>query len=239
MSYWWVLVLPFGASLLAAILPTRERNSESLLAGAAATGCAVLLASAFPAIARGEVITERIAWLPHLGIDLVLRLDGFAWMFGMLVSVIGALVVLYARYYLSAEDPAARFYSLLLAFMGSMIGLVLSGNLVQMVVFWELTSLFSFLLIGYWHHRKDARRGARMAFVVTATGGLALLAGVLVLGQIAGRYDLQEGVAAGGPRAAGPDPARGGRGTLTAAAPADEDVGRRSGASGAYCPFEL
>ena len=197
MSYWWVLVLPFGASLLAAILPTRERNSESLLAGAAATGCAVLLASAFPAIASGEVITERIAWLPHLGIDLVLRLDGFAWMFGMLVSVIGALVVLYARYYLSAQDPAARFYSLLLAFMGSMMGLVLSGNLVQMVVFWELTSLFSFLLIGYWHHRKDARRGARMAFVVTATGGLALLAGVLILGRIAGSYELQEVLAAG------------------------------------------
>lgn len=197
MSYWWVLVLPFGASLLAALLPTSGRNSESLLAGTAATACALLLATAFPAIADGEVITERIAWLPHLGIDLVLRLDGFAWLFGMLVSVIGALVVLYARYYLSAQDPAARFYSLLLAFMGSMLGVVLSGNLVQLVVFWELTSLFSFLLIGYWHHRKDARRGARMAFVVTATGGLALLAGVLILGHIVGSYELQEVLAAG------------------------------------------
>jgi multicomponent K+:H+ antiporter subunit A len=103
----------------------------------------------------------------------VVRIDGFAWMFGMLVSVIGALVVLYARYYLSPDDPAARFYSLLLGFMGAMLGVVLSGNLVQLVVFWELTSLFSFLLIGYWHHRKDARRGARMAFMVTAAGGLA------------------------------------------------------------------
>jgi multicomponent K+:H+ antiporter subunit A len=197
MSYWWVLVLPFAASLLAALLPTRQRNRESLLAGAAALACALLLATAFPRVAGGEVVTERIAWLPRLGIELVLRIDGFAWMFGMLVSVIGALVVLYARYYLSAADPAARFYSLLLAFMGSMLGLVLSGNLVQLVVFWELTSLFSFLLIGYWHHRKDARRGARMAFVVTATGGLALLAGVLVLGHIVGSYELQDVLAAG------------------------------------------
>ncbi len=115
----------------------------------------------------------------------------------MLVTVIGALVVVYARYYLSADDPAARFYSLLLGFMGSMLGVVLSGNLVQLVVFWELTSLFSFLLIGYWHHRKEARRGARMAFTVTATGGLALLAGVLLIGHIVGSYELDEVLAAG------------------------------------------
>ena len=91
------------------------------------------------------------------------------------------------------SDPAARFYSLLLGFMGAMLGVVVSGNLVQLVVFWELTSLFSFLLIGYWYHRKDARRGARMAFTVTAAGGLALLAGVLLLGHIVGSYELDAG----------------------------------------------
>jgi multicomponent K+:H+ antiporter subunit A len=197
MSYWWVLFLPFVASLLAAVLPTRGRNLESLLAGATALGCALLLATAWPRVAGGEVIAERIAWMPSLGIDLVLRIDGYAWMFGMLVTVIGALVVLYARYYLSADDPAARFYALLLGFMGAMLGVVLSGNLVQLVVFWELTSLFSFLLIGYWHHRKDARRGARMAFVVTATGGLSLLAGVLLLGHIVGSYELETVLRAG------------------------------------------
>ena len=81
--------------------------------------------------------------------------------------------MLYARYYLSPDDPVPRFFALFLAFMGAMLGVVLSGNLVQLVVFWELTSLFSFLLIGYWHHRQDARRGARMALTVTAAGGLA------------------------------------------------------------------
>src|SRR5690606_34245990 len=106
-------------------------------------------------------------------------------------------VIVYARYYLSPDDPAARFYSLLLGFMGAMLGVVLSGNLVQLVVFWELTSVFSFLLIGYWTHRKDARRGARMAFTVTATGGLALLAGVLILGHIVGSLELDAVLAAG------------------------------------------
>lgn len=102
------------------------------------------------------------------------RLDGFAWLFCMLVLGIGSLVVLYARYYMSASDPVPRFFSFFLAFMGAMMGVVLSGNLIQMVLFWELTSLFSFLLIGYWHHRRDARRGARMALTVTGAGGLCL-----------------------------------------------------------------
>src|SRR5690606_32784843 len=100
--------------------------------------------------------------------NLIFRMDGFAWLFTLLVSSIGFLVVLYARYYMSPEDPVPRFFSFLLAFMGAMLGVVLSGNLIQLVLFWELTSLTSFMLIGYWHHRADARRGARMAFTVTA-----------------------------------------------------------------------
>src|SRR5690606_35537531 len=88
------------------------------------------------------------------------------------------------------QDPVPRFFSFLLAFMGAMLGIVLSGNLIQLVFFWELTSQFSFLLIGYWQHRADARDGARMALTITATGGLALFAGALVLGHIVGSYEL-------------------------------------------------
>ena len=110
--------------------------------------------------------------MPSLGLNFVLRMDGFAWLFAGLVTGIGALVVLYARYYMSPEDPVPRFFAFLLAFMGSMTGMVLSGNLVQLVFFWELTSLFSFLLIGYWHQTPAARDGARMALTVTAAGGL-------------------------------------------------------------------
>src|SRR3546814_3623840 len=86
-------------------------------------------------------------------------MDGFAWMFTVLVTAIGLLVVLYSRYYMSPADPVTRFFAFLLGFMGSMLGIVLSGNLIQLVFFWELTSLFSFLLIGYWHHTLKARDG--------------------------------------------------------------------------------
>jgi len=197
MSLLLLVLLPFIGSAVAALLPTNARNLESLWAALVALAVAVPLALMFPAVAAGEVLSERLPWLPSLGIHIVVRLDGFAWMFAMLVSGMGLLVIVYARYYLSPDDPAARFYSLLLGFMGSMLGIVVSGNLVQLVLFWELTSVFSFLLIGYWTHRKDARRGARMAFTVTATGGLALLAGVLLLGHIVGSYELDAVLAAG------------------------------------------
>ena len=124
-------------------------------------------------------------------------MDGYAWMFALLITVIGTLVVVYARYYMSPADPVPRFFSFLLAFMGAMLGIVLSGNLIQLVVFWELTSFTSFMLIAYWYHRADARRGARMALTVTAAGGRCLLAGVLLLGEVAGSYSLDQVLAAG------------------------------------------
>ncbi len=192
-----LVILPFLGSLIAAVLPANARNAESSLAGFVALVCAVQAAMYFPDIAAGLVIREEIRWIPSLGLNFVLRMDGFAWLFSLLVLGIGALVVLYARYYMSPADPVPRFFSFLLAFMGAMSGVVLSGNLIQIVLFWELTSLFSFLLIGYWHHRRDARNGARMALTVTGAGGLALLAGMLLLGRIAGSYDLDAVLAAG------------------------------------------
>ncbi|MDB5730985.1 MAG: cation:proton antiporter [Variovorax sp.] len=192
-----LVVLPFIASVLAAMLPANARNRESTLAGLVALGCAVQAAWLFPQVTNGNVLRQRIGWLPSLGLDLVFRMDGFAWLFSMLVLGIGALVVLYARYYMSASDPVPRFFAFFLAFMGSMMGVVLSGNLIQLALFWELTSLFSFLLIGYWHHRRDARRGARMALTVTGAGGLCLLAGVLLIGRIAGSYELDVVLASG------------------------------------------
>ncbi|OJW90683.1 MAG: monovalent cation/H+ antiporter subunit A [Alicycliphilus sp. 69-12] len=185
-----LIALPFIASLLAALLPANARNTESTLAGLVALACTVQVALCFPDVANGGVLHQEVAWLPSLGMNLVIRMDGFAWMFSMLVFGIGSLVVLYARYYMSPADPVPRFFSFFLAFMGAMAGVVLSGNIIQLVFFWDLTSLFSFLLIGYWHHREDARRGARMALTVTGTGGLCLLAGMLVVGHIVGSYDM-------------------------------------------------
>ena len=192
-----IVVVPFLGSILAAMLPTNARNAEAWLAGSVAfigLLCTVMLR---PVLDAGRVVRRPIEWIPSLGLDFGLRMDGYSWMFAVMICGIGLLVVIYARYYMSPEDPVPRFFSFLLAFMGSMLGLVLSGNLVQLVFFWEMTSLFSFLLIGYWHHNPAARDGARMSLTVTATGGLALLAGVLLLGHIVGSYDLDAVLAAG------------------------------------------
>ena len=151
----------------------------------------------FPQVADGGVLAYRIEWIPQLGLNLTLRLDGLAWLFSVLITLIGLLVVLYARYYMSPQDPVARFYALLLAFMGAMLGLVLSGNIIQLAVFWELTSLVSFLLIGYWYHRGAARDGARMALIVTGMGGLALFVAMLLIGHIVGSYELDDVLASG------------------------------------------
>ena len=191
------LALPFVGSVLAACLPTNARNAEAWLAGAVALVEVVLVSLLYPSVTGGGIARAELEWIPLAGLNFVVRMDGFAWLFALLVAGVGLLVVLYARYYLSAEDPVPRFFSFLLAFMGSMLGVVLSGNLIQIVFFWELTSLFSFLLIGYWHQDAGARDGARVALVVTASGGLCLFGGVLVLGHIVGSFDLDRVLASG------------------------------------------
>ncbi|WP_120008811.1 monovalent cation/H+ antiporter subunit A [Teichococcus vastitatis] len=191
------ILLPFLGSVVAAMLPNNARHLESWLAGGVALLSLAMVWLCYVSIAGGAVPRFEIPWVPELGLNLVLRMDGFASVFAVMVAGIGFLVVLYARYYMSQEDPIPRFFAFLLAFMGSMMGLVLSGNLIQLVFFWELTSLFSFLLIGYWQHSAAARDGARMALTVTAAGGLALLAGMLLLGHIVGSYDLDRVLASG------------------------------------------
>jgi multicomponent K+:H+ antiporter subunit A len=192
-----IVALPFIGSLIAVCLRQDARNGAAFLAGTVALCATVLTAFQYPAVHRGGVLRMGFEWLPTLGLDFTLRMDGFTWLFAMLVTGIGFLVALYARYYMSPADPVPRFFAFLLAFMGAMLGIVLSGNLIQLVFFWELTSLFSFLLIGYWHHNATARDGARMALTVTATGGLCLLIGVLLIGHIVGSYDLDHVLASG------------------------------------------
>ncbi|KAA0594354.1 multicomponent K+:H+ antiporter subunit A [Azospirillum lipoferum] len=192
------IALPFAGAAAAGLLPTHARNAAAYLAGGVTLIGLAMVWAAYPTVSAGGVLRLSATWMPSLGLDFSLRMDGFAWLFAGLVFGVGALVVVYARYYMAAEDPVPRFFAFLLAFMGSMTGVVLSGNLIQLAFFWELTSLFSFLLIGYWHHAAAARDGARMALTVTATGGLCLFAGVLILGHIVGSYDLDAVLAAGG-----------------------------------------
>ncbi len=185
-----LIAIPFVASVLAAALPTDSRNPSTWIAGLATLSCTIITLMLYPAVGRGEVVQQKIQWIPELGLELALRVDGFAWIFALLVSGIGFLVVIYSRYYIAPDDSVRRFYLFFLAFMGAMLGVVISGNLILLVVFWELTSIFSFLLIGYWHQNQTARDGARMALTVTGIGGLALLMGMLILGHIVGSYDL-------------------------------------------------
>ncbi|MFQ8431721.1 monovalent cation/H+ antiporter subunit A [Amaricoccus sp. W119] len=192
-----LLILPFAGSVVAATSPANLRNAEVWLSAAvSALGLGILVAL-HGAVADGGVVEKTIRWMPSFGLEFSLRVDGFAWIFLVLILGIGLLVVIYARYYLSARDPAPRFYASLLAFMGSMTGLVMSGNLILLVMFWELTSLVSFLLIGYWHQNAQARDGARMSLIVTGAGGLCLLAGLIIIGHIVGSYDLDAVLASG------------------------------------------
>ncbi len=191
-----LILLPFLGCLIAALMPTNARNREAWMAVLLSLCGLLITIMLYPGV-RGDIQRFDVEWLPTLGLGFSLRMDGLAWLFVLLIQSISILVVLYARYYMSPKDPVPRFFSFLMAFKGAMLGIVLSGNLIQLVMFWELTSITSFLLIGYWHHRADARRGARMAFTVTATGGLCLLLGVLLLGQIVGSYRLDDVLAAG------------------------------------------
>ncbi|HUH39431.1 MAG TPA: monovalent cation/H+ antiporter subunit A, partial [Castellaniella sp.] len=190
------LILPFIGSLCAALLPASARRTGAWMAGLCALVCLGMVLALTPQILDLDMLKIRIPWIPSQGVDITLRIDGYAWLFAVISTAMGALIALYAHYYLSEQDPAPRFFSFLMGFMGAMLGVVLSGNLIQLLVFWELTSLTSFMLIGYWHHRMDARRGARMALLVTGGGGFCLLASMLIIGHIVGSYDLDDVLAA-------------------------------------------
>jgi multicomponent K+:H+ antiporter subunit A len=195
------LLLIVGLPFLGALLPILfERHGR--LACSLATAAAPLLALGIllwlaPRVFAGELLLVSQPWLTQLGFNLSLRLDGLALLFALLILGIGLLVILYARYYLSEREAIGRFFAYLLLFMGAMLGVVLSENLLLLLTFWELTSLSSFLLIGFWGARSDARKGARMALAVTGGGGLALLAGILLIGHIVGSFELSVVLAAG------------------------------------------
>ena len=191
------VLLPFLGAAGVAWGSRLGRPTAILLALLVVLMPAILILSLLDPLVAGETHLERFAWLPAAGLNIAFRLDGLGLLFAGLILGIGALVILYARYYLAAEDNLGRLYAYLLLFMGAMLGVVLSENLIQMLMFWELTSLSSFLLIGYWRQREDARTGARMALAVTGAGGLALLGGILLLGRMTGSYDLSVVLASG------------------------------------------
>ncbi len=187
-----IAVLPFLGALLPGLLARRGRDTIALACGAVTLAALVGLCLHIPAVMAGVAVETRIAWVPGLGLDANFRLDGLGLLFGILILGIGLLILAYARFYLAARDSAPVFYSCLMLFQGAMTGIVLSDNILLLLVFWELTSLSSFLLIGYWKHLPEGRQGARMALTVTGMGGLAMIAGMLILGRIAGSHDISQ-----------------------------------------------
>ena len=193
-----IILLPLTGACLPALMRGQSSRLLAAVAAIPASLTLLILLSWLPHVmGGGEAVVQRLAWLPSLGLDIAFRLDGLGLLFALLITAIGGMILLYARYYFEGSATSARFFTLILLFMAAMLGIVLSENLLFMLVFWELTSLVSFLLIGYHTHDHAARLGARMSLVITGGGGLALLAGVVLLGQAAGSYELSAVLAAG------------------------------------------
>ncbi len=190
MSLFIIVALPFLGALLPGLMYTAGRAACAGVTFTVTLAAFLGLLTNLPSVLAGEVLQARVLWMPELGLNLTLMLDGLGFFFALLILGIGLLIIAYARHYLSRDDHMGEFFTYLLLFQGAMVGIVLSDNILLLLIFWELTSLSSFLLIGFWKHLPEGRQGARMALAVTGAGGLALIGGMLILGQIAGSYDL-------------------------------------------------
>jgi multicomponent Na+:H+ antiporter subunit A len=184
----------FGVALLLSLIPLRSR--WGLLACAGVPPLATLLVSLglLPGVADTPY-REVYPWVPQLGVALDFYLDGLSLLFGLLISGIGLLVVVYAAGYFDKPAQLRRFYAMVLAFMGAMLGIVLAGNTLTLFVFWELTSITSFLLIGFKPDDDASRAGALRAFMLTGSGGLALLGGLVIVGTALGSYSFVDWLA--------------------------------------------
>ncbi|WP_407496716.1 monovalent cation/H+ antiporter subunit A [Pseudooceanicola sp. MF1-13] len=190
MSLFLIVALPFLGALLPGVMNAAGRSATAGVTFTVTLAAFVGLLTNLPAVLNGQTVMVGIDWMPALGLNFTLMLDGLGFFFAFLILGIGLLIIAYGRQYLSREDNMGEFFTYLLLFQGAMVGIVLSDNILLLLVFWELTSLSSFLLIGYWKHLPEGRQGARMALTVTGMGGLAMVGGMLILGNIVGSFDL-------------------------------------------------
>lgn len=180
------ILLGFLAAALAPWLHRAAGPKTGPVLAVVPLGLGLYLLAGAPAVLGGLTPTQALSWVPSLGTELALRLDGLGLLMGLLITGVGALVVVYAGRYLAGEPQLGRFYLYLLAFMAAMLGVALADDLLTLFVFWELTSLSSYLLIGFKHEDEASRRSALTALLVTGGGGLALLAGLVLLAEAGG-----------------------------------------------------
>jgi multicomponent K+:H+ antiporter subunit A len=197
-DFWLVLPLAIclSASLMVSIIglpDIRQRVYAPFLGwflAIAPVSAFLIILSHLDLIRNGRAVIWQISWIPTININFALYFDGLSALFALLVTGIGALVVIYAGYYFKGNPDVWRFMVFLMLFMTSMLGIVMAGDLISLIVFWEGTSITSFLLIGYRSRDEEARRGAFKSLYITGIGGLGLLAGIIFLGTIAGSFDL-------------------------------------------------
>lgn len=189
----FAIILPF---IVAAIIPIFYRNFKKIHIGwfvlLVPTILFAMLASYIPSIASGKTYSHTYSWIPSLDINFTTYLDGLSIILGLLITGVGSLVILYSIFYLSTKESLHHFYCYLLLFMGAMLGVVFSDNLMVLYVFWELTSVSSFLLIAFWSHRNASRRGAQKAMLITVSGGIAMLVGFIMLHTMTGTFSIRE-----------------------------------------------
>jgi NADH:ubiquinone oxidoreductase subunit 5 (subunit L)/multisubunit Na+/H+ antiporter MnhA subunit/multisubunit Na+/H+ antiporter MnhB subunit len=182
--------LPFIVALLLAIPPLREalpKLAQTIITSGSMALLFVSLVGFFPYVDGDQVVQRTVEWMPELGVNLTYYLDGLALLFALVISGIGSIIFFYAGYYFEDKDEQARFNTNLMVFAGAMLGLVTSSNIITLFIMWELTSITSFLLISFKGYKEEkARYGGLQALIITGGGGLALFAGLLLLGLISG-----------------------------------------------------
>ena len=178
-----ILLIPFGKRL---------KSSWSILIPLIPTGLFLYYLGYVPKIADGSTFFQAISWVPSLGVDFNLRLDGLSLLFCLLITGIGTGIFFYARTYLKGHPFFDRFFGYLYLFMSAMLGLVLSDNIFLLFIFWELTSISSFFLIGFNNDQEASRKSAMTALTITGMGGFFLLAGLVLIGNVAGTYQISE-----------------------------------------------
>jgi len=193
----FALILPFLAALAAPLLTRALRHNAAWVLALAPLWMVLHFGGMVETVSAGTVVRGGVDWIPSLGVRFSWHIDGLSLTFALLIAGIGALIVLYSGGYLKGHEHQGRFFSFILMFMGAMQGLVLADSFLMLFVFWELTSITSFLLIGFDHRREASRRAALQALVVTGLGGLALLAGLLVAAMATGANDLSALLASG------------------------------------------
>jgi multicomponent Na+:H+ antiporter subunit A len=185
-----VMLSAFAAACVAPLVTKWAGRHAGRVLCLVPAALAAYFASLLPAASRGEVLEVAYPWIPSLGLGLAFTIDALSLLFALLITGVGTLVVLYAGRYLEGHSQLGRFFGVLFLFMASMLGLVLSSNVLLLFVFWELTSISSFLLIGFNHHKESARQAALQGLLVTVAGGQALLVGLILLGNTVGAFDV-------------------------------------------------